>query len=230
MTHLGSQDIESEIAIIKQFFEIDAIESYGNVPSLRKNLFDLEKKRRDYQELDPGYLERHPKMLDNARQVKDVKKALAKEVQSAIDDFRDKLVELQHQESEFTKAMASMQKQSATLMDIEEKLEDYSRELSIVRGSTDQIHKRLNDVKIEQSLPSEQDDPLHRENFASLAASPYTPDKAAIRKNGIILFFTIFIVIPIMLEFIDNRVKSPWDVDVFYWERSNWRYPSNFSS
>jgi len=111
--------------------------------------------------------------------------------------------------------MASMQKQSATLMDIEEKLEDYSRELSIVRGSTDQIHKRLNDVKIEQSLPSEQDDPLHRENFASLAASPYTPDKAAIRKNGIILFFTIFIVIPIMLEFIDNRVKSPWDVDVF---------------
>lgn len=212
---LRSQDIESEIAIIKQFFEIDAIESYGNVPSLRKNLFDLEKKRRDYQELDPGYLERHPKMLDNARQVKDVKKALAKEVQSAIDDFRDKLVELQHQESEFTKAMASMQKQSATLMDIEEKLEDYSRELSIVRGSTDQIHKRLNDVKIEQSLPSEQDDPLHRENFASLAASPYTPDKVAIRKNGIILFFTIFIVIPIMLEFIDNRVKSPWDVDVF---------------
>ncbi|MDG1139739.1 MAG: polysaccharide biosynthesis tyrosine autokinase [Opitutales bacterium] len=212
---LKSQDIESEIAIIKQFFEIDAIESYGNVPSLRKSLFDLEKKRRDFQELAPGYLERHPKMLDNARQVKDVKKALTKEVQSAIDDFRDKLVELQHQESEFTKAMESMQLQSANLMDVEEKLEDYSRELSIVRGSTDQIHKRLNDVKIEQSLPSEQDDPLHRENFASLASSPYTPDKMAIRKNGIILFFAVFLAIPILLEFIDNRVKSPWDVDVF---------------
>ncbi len=212
---LKSQDIESEIAIIKQFFEIDAIESYGNVPSLRKSLFDLEKKRRDFQELAPGYLERHPKMLDNARQVKDVKKALTKEVQSAIDDFRDKFLELQHQESEFTKAMKSMQLQSANLMDVEEKLEDYSRELSIVRGSTDQIHKRLNDVKIEQSLPSEQDDPLHRENFASLASSPYTPDKVGIRKNGIILFFAVFLAIPILLEFIDNRVKSPWDVDVF---------------
>ena len=212
---LKSQDIESEIAIIKEFFEIDAIESYGNVPSLRKSLYDLEKKRRDYQEIDPGYLERHPKMLANARQVKDVKKALAKEVQSAIDDFRDKLVELQHQENEFTKAMQVMQVQSADLSDIEDKLEDYKRELTIVRASTQQIHKRLNDVKIEQSLPSEQDDPLHRENFASLATYPYTPDKIKIRKNGIIIFFAVFIAIPILLEFIDNRVKSPWDVDVF---------------
>jgi succinoglycan biosynthesis transport protein ExoP len=212
---LKSQDIESEIAIIKEFFEIDAIESYGNVPSLRKSLYDLEKKRRDYQEIDPGYLERHPKMLANARQVKDVKKALAKEVQSAIDDFRDKLVELQHQENEFTKAMQVMQVQSADLSDIEDKLEDYKRELTIVRASTLQIHKRLNDVKIEQSLPSEQDDPLHRENFASLATNPYTPDKLKIRKNGIIIFFAVFIAIPILLEFIDNRVKSPWDVDVF---------------
>ena len=186
---LKSQDIESEIAIIKEFFEIDAIESYGNVPSLRKSLYDLEKKRRDYQEIDPGYLERHPKMLANARQVKDVKKALAKEVQSAIDDFRDKLVELQHQENEFTKAMQVMQVQSAELSDIEDKLEDYKRELTIVRASTQQIHKRLNDVKIEQSLPSEQDDPLHRENFATLATNPYTPDKIGIRKNGIIIFF-----------------------------------------
>ena len=212
---LKSQDIESEIAIIKEFFEIDAIESYGNVPSLRKSLYDLEKKRRDYQEIDPGYLERHPKMLANARQVKDVKKALAKEVQSAIDDFRDKLVELQHQENEFTKAMQVMQVQSAELSDIEDKLEDYKRELTIVRASTQQIHKRLNDVKIEQSLPSEQDDPLHRENFATLATNPYTPDKIGIRKNGIIIFFAVFIAIPILLEFIDNRVKSPWDIDVF---------------
>ena len=43
---LRSQDIETDIAIIKEFFEIDAIESYGNVPELRKSLYDLEKTRR----------------------------------------------------------------------------------------------------------------------------------------------------------------------------------------
>ena len=40
---LKSQDIESDIALIKEFFEIDAIESYGSVPALRQSLFDLEK-------------------------------------------------------------------------------------------------------------------------------------------------------------------------------------------
>ena len=212
---LKSQDIETDIAMIKEFFEIDAIESYGSVPALRKNLFDLEKTRRDYQELEPGYLERHPKMLANAKQVKDVKKALALEVKSAIDDSRDKLLELQHQEGEFTMAMQEVQSQSNELSEIEERLEDYKRELSVVRASTDQIHKRLNDVKIEQSLPSEQDDPLHKENFASLPASPFSPDKNAIKRKGMIIFFAVFILVPILLEFVDNRVKSPWDVDVF---------------
>ena len=212
---LKSQDIETDIAMIKEFFEIDAIESYGSVPALRKNLFDLEKTRRDYQELEPGYLERHPKMLSNAKQVKDVKKSLALEVKSAIDDSRDKLLELQHQEGEFTMAMQEVQSQSNELSEIEERLEDYKRELSIVRASTDQIHKRLNDVKIEQSLPSEQDDPLHKENFASLPASPFSPDKNAIKRKGIIIFFAVFILVPMLLEFVDNRVKSPWDVDVF---------------
>tara|TARA_B100001093_G_scaffold381592_1_gene367136 strand:+ start:4758 stop:7025 length:2268 start_codon:yes stop_codon:yes gene_type:complete len=212
---LKSQDIETDIAMIKEFFEIDAIESYGSVPALRKNLFDLEKTRRDYQELEPGYLERHPKMLANAKQVKDVKKALALEVKSAIDDSRDKLLELQHQEGEFTMAMQEVQSQSNDLSEIEERLDDYTRELSVVRASTDQIHKRLNDVKIEQSLPSEQDDPLHKENFASLPGGPFSPDKNAIKQKGIIIFFAVFIIVPILLEFVDNRVKSPWDVDVF---------------
>ena len=212
---LKSQDIETDIAMIKEFFEIDAIESYGSVPELRKNLFDLEKTRRDYQELEPGYLERHPKMLSNAKQVKDVKKVLALEVKSAIDDSRDKLLELQHQEGEFTMAMQEVQLQSNELSEIEERLEDYKRELSVVRASTDQIHKRLNDVKIEQSLPSEQDDPLHKEQFASLPGGPFSPDKNAIKQKGLIIFFAVFIIVPILLEIVDNRVKSPWDVDVF---------------
>lgn len=212
---LRSQDVESDIALIKEFFEIDAIEEYGSVPSLRRNLFELEKARRDFQELGSGYLENHPKMKENAKQVKDVKKALTLEVQSAIDDFRDKLVELQHQEEEFTKAMQAVQTQSNELSEIEEQLDNYTRELSVVRASTDQIHRRLNDVKIEQSLPSEQDDPLHKENFASLPSSPYSPDKNVIKKKGVTIFLAVFVLVPILLEFIDNRVKSPWDVDVF---------------
>jgi len=212
---LKSADIENDIALIKEFFEIDAIESFGNVPSLRKSLYELEKQRRDYQEIEPGYLDKHPKMLQNARQVKEVKKYLTNEVQSAIEDLRDNLVELQNQETEFSRVMLQVQLESRELSEIEEQLNNYNRELSVVRLSTDQIHKRLNDVKIEQALPSEQDEPLHKENFASLPSAPFTPDKIAIRKKGMMIFFGLFFLIPILFEFIDNRVKSPWDVDVF---------------
>ena len=210
-----SKDIDNDIALIKDFFEIDAIESFGNVPSLRKTLFDLEKTRMRYQEGSPGYLERHPKMLENARQVNEVKNSLIKEVTSAIEDLKDKRVQLTAQEKEFQQAMEKVQQDSMKLSEIEEWLINKERELTVVRTSTDQIQKRLNEVRIEQALPSEQEEPLHKEQYAFLPGAPFTPDKAKIKRTGIYIFLVLFILIPISLEFVDNRVKSPFDVEVF---------------
>tara|TARA_Y100000022_G_scaffold50314_2_gene42703 strand:- start:2480 stop:4774 length:2295 start_codon:yes stop_codon:yes gene_type:complete len=211
----SSQDIDDDIAVIKEFFEIDAIESYGSIPSLRQNLYDLESKRRDYQETGSGYLERHPKMIENARQVQLVKQALNKEVKSAIEDLRDKHIQLTAQEKEFASAMAKVQEESRTLSEIEEKLKNLDRQLAVVTRTTDQIHNRLNDVRIEQALPSEQEEPLNKEQFAYLPGAPFTPDKNKIKRDGTMLGLAIFVIIPFLLEFIDNRVKSPWDVEVF---------------
>ena len=138
-----------------------------------------------------------PKMEANAKQVKDVKKALALEVQSSIDDFRDKLVELQHQEGEFTKAMLEVQAQSNELSTIEEQLNNFDRELSVVRASTDQIQKRLNDVKIEQSLPSEQDD-LFTQRKLRLLPFLFHQIRRELSKKGLTIFVAIFILVPIL--------------------------------
>ena len=212
---ISSQDIDDDIAVIKEFFEIDAIESFGAIPSLRQTLYDLESQRRDYQETGSGYLERHPKMIENARQVQLVKQALNKEVKSAIEDLRDKHIQLSAQEKEFAQAMSKVQEESRTLSEIEEKLKNLDRQLSVVTRTTDQIHNRLNDVRIEQALPSEQEEPLNKEQFAYLPGAPFTPDKVKIKRDGIMLGAAIFLIIPFLLEFVDNRVKSPWDVEVF---------------
>jgi succinoglycan biosynthesis transport protein ExoP len=211
----SSNNIDDDIAVIKEFFEIDAIESFGAIPSLRKTLFDLERKRRDYQETGTGYLERHPKMIENARQVQLVKKALNKEVKSAIEDLRDKHIQLTAQEKEFAAAMSKVQEESRTLSEIEDKLKNLDRQLTVVTKTTDQIHNRLNDVRIEQALPSEQEEPLNKEQFAYLPGAPFTPNKAKIKRDGMMLGFAIFLIVPFLLEFVDNRVKSPWDVEVF---------------
>lgn len=211
----SSQDVEDDIAVIKEFFEIDAIESFGSIPSLRKTLFDLERKRRDYEETGAGYLENHPRMIENARQVQMVKKSLNSEVRLAIEDLRDKHIQLTAQEKEFESAMSKVQEESRTLSEIEEKLKNLDRQLAVVTRTTDQIHNRLNDVRIEQALPSEQEEPLNKEQFAYLPGAPFTPDKAKIKKEGIMLGFAVFFIVPFLLEFVDNRVKSPWDVEVF---------------
>jgi len=211
----SSEDIDGDIALIKQFFEIDAIESFGSIPSLRKTLYDLERTRKDYQETGSGYLERHPKMIANARQVQLVKEALKEEIKTAIEDLRDRHIQLGAQGQEFSSAMSKVQEESRTLSEIEEKLSNLTRSLSVVRRTTDQIHNRLNDVRIEQALPSEQEEPLNKEQFAYLPGAPFTPDKVKIKRDGIFLGVAIFFIIPFLLEFVDNRVKSPWDVEVF---------------
>ena len=154
-------------------------------------------------------------MKENARQVLEVKQSLNLAVKSAIADLIDKHVHLVAQETEFANAMQKVQEDSRKLSEIEEKLINFERQLAVVRKSTDQIHDRLNDVRIEQALPSEQEEPLRKEQFAAQPSAPYTPDKNQIRQSGFMIFFSVFFALPILLEFVDNRVKSPWDVEVF---------------
>ena len=111
--------------------------------------------------------------MENARQVLEVKQSLNLEVKSAIEDLRDKYVQLDAQESEFTNAMQNIQKHSRKLSEVEEKLINFERQLAVVGKSTDQIRDRLNDVRIEQALPSEQEEPLH-ENNSPFNHQPHT--------------------------------------------------------
>ena len=117
-------------------------------------------------------------MLENARQVLDVKKSLILEVAAAIEDLKDKRMQYISQEREFQVAMNKVQSESMLLSDMEEWLTNKQRELAVVRKSTDQMQSRLNDVKIEQALPSEQEEPLRKESFAYLPGGPFTPNKA----------------------------------------------------
>ena len=107
-------------------------------------------------------------MLENARQVLDVKKTLIKEVTAAIEDLKDKRMQLIAEEREFQVAMNKVQEESMELRGMEEWLKNKDRELAVVRKSTDQIQSRLNEVKIEQALPSEQEEPLRKESYAYL--------------------------------------------------------------
>jgi len=206
-----SKDVNANIDAIKEYFKIDAIQSFGNVSTLQIRLFDLEQTRRLYEQ---KYLSNHPKMIENARQIQDVERILQLEVKASIEDLKDKYHQLEAQEQEFAAAMAKVQSESVMLSEMETKLAELDRKLQIQRGSTDTIQKRLQDVIIQIALPQEQGDPLHTMDFAypGIRISPNLPD---IHNKGIMIFAVLFVLIPIGFEFIDNRIKSPWDIEVF---------------
>ena len=214
----SSTDVETNIAQIKQYFEIDVIESFGSIPSLRQKLLEHELQRKTYVETGTGYGPNHPKMIENARQVQEVQELLGKEVTLAIEDLRDRHIQLDAQEREFVGAMEKVQSESRRLGHIEEAISKAERTLTVVRSSTDIIRKRLDDVRIEAALPSEQDDPLQKDQLAFIPGSPYSPDYNKIKQQGVLIFVGIFLVIPIALEVIDNRIKSPWDIETFVGE------------
>jgi len=210
-----SKGLTEDIATIKKYFKLDAIEQFGRVPALRMALEDLEKQRKDFAETGSGYLKYHPKMRENERSIKQLKGALEAEVISAVRDLKDKLKQLIIDKNEFAREMGKVQQDSEKLSGIEETLKNYERQLAVVQRSTDAIHGRLNEVNIEQALPSDKEEPLRMDSFAQEPGGPYSPDKQKIKEQGIMIFAVLFILIPMCFEFIDNRVKSPWDVEVF---------------
>lgn len=210
-----SLSIEEKFESFKLFFQISGIEIYGDIPTLRKSIFDLYKTRRDYQELGTGYLDNHPKMLTNTRQIQDTYGQLARQVKEAIKDMEDRQTELSALSKDFTKAMNDVQNEAGEISLIEDQISTLQRELQIVQASTSQMQRRLNDVRIEQAFPQDQDDPLQKDQFATVPGAPFSPDKAGIHKKALGIFLGIFLVVPFLLEFIDNRIKSPWDIEVF---------------
>ncbi|MDC0156354.1 polysaccharide biosynthesis tyrosine autokinase [Verrucomicrobia bacterium] len=212
---LASEGLTEDIATIKEYFKIDAIEQFGRVPTLRLALKDLEKERKDFAETGSGYLKYHPKMLENERSIKQLKGALEAEVISAVGDLKDKLKQLIIDKNEFAIEMGKVQEKSKELSEIEEQLKNFDRQLAVVRKKSDQIQSRLGDVAIEQALPSDKEEPLRMDSFAQEPGGPYSPDRQKIKEQGIMIFAVLFILIPMCFEFIDNRVKSPWDVEVF---------------
>lgn len=210
--------VEYNISQIKQYFEIDVIEKFGNIPTLRQKLLDLELERKSFVETSTGYGENHPKMVENARQVNEVQLLLGNEVTLAIEDLRDRHIQLDAQEREFLNAMEKVQAESRRLGHIEEAISKADRNLMVVRSSTDIIRKRLDDVRIEAALPSEQDDPLQKDQLAFEPSVPFSPDYNKIKQQGLLIFIGMFLVLPIALELIDNRIKSPWDIETFVGE------------
>ena len=148
-----NNSIEEKYNLFGEFFKINEVNQFGDNAFLRKSLQDLYIQRKNYEEVGTSYLENHPKMIANARQIKETQKQILIEIKQAIASLDEREFQLNALERNFLGAMKEVQDEAENASKIDDTLKNYERELQIVQASSAQMQKRLNGVTIEQAFP-----------------------------------------------------------------------------
>lgn len=192
----------------KDIFELSTISSFGNVEELRSRLVEL---MAEHSRLKERYLERHPKLIDNLRQIDSINDLLDMQVEQAISDLKNKIKMAELQELEYKNELRKGEVEASQLDEVSIQYNALKRQQKVYNSTGSQLITRLNEARITSQLESRNLKP-HEE---ALDGYHISPNRRKIMTTAMGIFAAVFIGLPLALELIDNRIKSPWDVEVF---------------
>ncbi|HTJ79277.1 MAG TPA: polysaccharide biosynthesis tyrosine autokinase [Rariglobus sp.] len=193
----------------RNLLEITSIANYGSIPDLSKQLESLQ---RDQSLLAERYLERHPKMINVANAIAVAKDQLDTAITLAIADLKTNLEKVRANEQSLEQEYAAQAKEQLRLRDLSIEYKSLENQAAVARNNYSQILDRLSQTttsKYLEKIPVRPLDP------ATPAGGPYTPDFGRITKSAITLGIVVFFAVAIGLSFIDDRIKSAWDIEHF---------------
>lgn len=189
--------------------EIGYISAYGNIPGLKTQLAELHKSQAI---LSERYLERHPKMIELANAIDVVTAQINRNVEQSISDLRTQYVKLQDTEASYIKEYQAAEKDNLRLGDLSVDFKSLENQAVVAKNNYVEILNRLNQVTTSKNLENIPVKPLDK---AGVPGAPYTPHLRNIIKTSIGLGLVVFAGVAIGLSFLDDRVKSAWDVEGF---------------
>lgn len=213
---LGRLDIETLLGQIERMqkaggslLEIGYISAYGSIPVLKAQLADLNKSASI---LSERYLERHPKMIEVANSIDVVTAQITRNIEQSISDLRTQYVKLQETEASYQREYNEAEKDQLRLGELSVEFKSLENQAQVAKSNYIQILDRLNQVTTSKNLENLPVKPLDR---ALPAGAPYTPQIRNIIKTSLGLGLLVFAGVAIGLSFIDDRVKSAWDIEGF---------------
>jgi capsular exopolysaccharide synthesis family protein len=213
---LARLDIETLLSQIERMqkangslLEVSYISGYGNIPALKTQLADL---TRSQSILSERYLERHPKMVDLANSIDVISSQITHNIEQSIADLRTQYVKLQETEASYLREYREAEKDQLRLGDLSVEFKSLENQAQVAKTNYIQILDRLNQTNTTKSLENIPVKPLDR---ALPPGGPYTPNLRNIIKTSLGLGLLVFAGVAIGLSFIDDRVKSAWDIEGF---------------
>ncbi|HXQ80041.1 MAG TPA: polysaccharide biosynthesis tyrosine autokinase, partial [Opitutaceae bacterium] len=193
----------------KDLLEISYIASHGAVPTLKAQLSDAEQTK---SLLMDRYLEKHPKVIDNANRIAVTKAELAKAVELAIADLSTRLSSAQDNVRSLEKEYAAKEAQELSLRALSVDYNSLQSRATVAKSYYMEILDRLNQTTTFKNLDKISLHPLDR---AQVSSSPISPNVGSITRTSVGLGVLVFLGVAIGLGFVDDRVKSAWDVESF---------------
>lgn len=193
----------------RSLFEIGEIGSHGNIPVLRSTLSKLEQ---DLNLLSERYFEKHPRMIEKANEIAVTQAELTKAVGLAIAEIKTRQAEARQMLATYEEEYARQEKASMQLSEMGIEFNLLKREADVSKNSYNEILRRLNETK---TITNIEKVPVHPLDAAKIDPNPISPNKSQITRTCIGIGFLVFIGVAVGLSFIDDRVKSAWDVESF---------------
>ncbi|HEY5079182.1 MAG TPA: polysaccharide biosynthesis tyrosine autokinase, partial [Opitutaceae bacterium] len=193
----------------KNLLEISYIANHGSVPSLKAQLSDAEQAQSLLME---RYLEKHPKVIDNADKIAVTKAQLAKAVDLAIADLDTRMSAAKDSVAALEKEYQTQETQELSLRALSVDYNSLQSRATVAKSYYMEILDRLNQTTTFKNLDKISLHPLDR---AQVPGSPVFPNVSSILRTSIGLGVLVFLGIAIGLGFVDDRVKSAWDVESF---------------
>jgi capsular exopolysaccharide synthesis family protein len=189
--------------------EISYIASYGAIPSLKTQLAELSKQQSI---LSERYLERHPKMIDLANAIDVLNQQIQKNIEQAIADLNTQFAKVHDSEVSFEREYKLAENDQLRLGELSVEFKSLENQATVAKNNYIQILDRLNQTTTSKNLENIPVKPL---DAASPPSAPFTPNIKNIVKTASFLGLVVFAAVAVGLSFLDDRVKSAWDIEGF---------------
>ncbi|MGA3007872.1 MAG: polysaccharide biosynthesis tyrosine autokinase, partial [Opitutaceae bacterium] len=193
----------------RNLLEIAYIANHGTIPSIRDHLDDL---KRAQAALAERYLERHPKMIDINNAIQVAQDQLSQAIDLAIEELQTSLAKDRTTEKTLQDEYARQEQEQLRLRDLSVDYRILEDRATVAKSGYVQILDRLNQATNYKNL---ENIPVHPLDRAAPPGSPYTPNLGHIFRFCLVLGAVIFVGVAIGLSFLDDRIKSAWDVESF---------------
>ncbi len=203
------KQVDEFIAQNRDMLEISYISNHGSITAISTRLAEL---RKNETILSERYLERHPTMIKLANEISVTEGQLKQAIDLAIADLRTTLEKARTAEQAMEREYEIAETEQRRLNDLGAEYNSLLNQAEIARSNFIQITQRMIEVDTEKRLESVPVNPL---DAAHAPGAPYTPNVKGIIRSSVMIFVLVFVGVAVGLSFIDDRIKSAWDVEHF---------------